>query len=66
LYYLPYASHFFNGYGGALDTTASISVLAVLSLPVINVKGHLTNGFSQLRKMIYDKKADKKSNPVQE
>jgi hypothetical protein len=49
-------SHFFNGYGGALGTAASISLLAVLSLPILNVKGRLTSGFSQLRKIIYTRK----------
>jgi len=49
-------SSFFNGYGGALGTTASISLLAVLSLPVLNIKGRLTNGFRQLRKAIYGRR----------
>jgi len=47
-------SLFFNGYGGALGTTASISLLVVLSLPVLNLRGNLTNGFSQLTKVIYN------------
>jgi len=46
-------SRFFTGYGGALGTTASISLLAVLSLPVLNLRGRLTNGFEQLRKAVY-------------
>jgi hypothetical protein len=34
-------SRFFTGYGGALGTAASISLLAILSLPVFNIKGLL-------------------------
>lgn len=45
-------SVFFKGYGGALGTTASISLLVVLSFPFLNIKGRLTNGFQQLRKVI--------------
>ena len=46
-------STFFNGYGGGLGTTASIALLVVLSLPVTNIKGRLTNGFRLIRKTIY-------------
>jgi len=53
-------SRFFTGYGGSLGTAASISLLAVLSLPLLSVKGRLTNGFSQLRKVIYHKKGSSK------
>lgn len=48
-------SKFFNGYGGALGTSASISLLAVLSLPILRIKGRLTNISSQLRTFIYNK-----------
>ncbi|TWR25154.1 hypothetical protein FPZ43_16915 [Mucilaginibacter pallidiroseus] len=46
-------SKFFNGYGGALGTSASIALLAVLGLPVASVKGRFTTGYDQLIKIIY-------------
>lgn len=49
-------SRFFNGYGGALGTTASISLLVVLSLPILNIKGRLTSGLQQIKKAIYPRK----------
>lgn len=49
-------SHFFNGYGGALGTTASISLLVTLTLPFVNLKGKLTSGFLQIRNLIYSRK----------
>ncbi|RFZ91350.1 hypothetical protein D0C36_16815 [Mucilaginibacter conchicola] len=49
-------SKFFNGYGGALGTAASISVLVVLSLPFLNIKGKLTSGFQQIKKMIFSRR----------
>ena len=51
-------SRFFNGYGGALGTAAYIALLAVLGLPVLNIKGRVTNGFSQLRRVIYSEKKE--------
>ncbi|SDZ88564.1 hypothetical protein [Pedobacter hartonius] len=46
-------SKFFNGYGGALGISASIALLAVLSIPILNKKKRLTNGFIQLRKIVF-------------
>ncbi|RAJ08727.1 hypothetical protein LX64_01381 [Chitinophaga skermanii] len=55
------ASRFFNGYGGALGTSAAISLLAVLSLPIVRKHGKFTNGFNQLRKIMFGKeKKDEK------
>ncbi|WP_134091560.1 hypothetical protein [Olivibacter sp. XZL3] len=52
-------SNFFNGYGGALGTAAAISLLAVLSLPVLRKSGKLTNGFHLLRKILFSRKLKK-------
>ena len=49
-------SYFFTGFGGALGTIASISLLVSLSLPFFNIKGKLTTGLLQIRKIIYPKK----------
>lgn len=49
-------SNFFNGYGGALGTAAAISLLAVLSLPILRKSGKLTNGFRLLRKIVFNRK----------
>lgn len=48
-----HTSKFFNGYGGALGISASISVLAVLSIPIVSKGRRLTNGFIQLRKILF-------------
>ncbi|WP_158798940.1 hypothetical protein [Pedobacter sp. L105] len=48
-----HTSKFFNGYGGALGTSACISVLAVLSIPIVNKNKKLTNGLIQLRKILF-------------
>jgi hypothetical protein len=58
-------SKFFNGYGGALGTSASISLLAVLGLPVLGLKGKLTNGFDQLTKIIYKRRRRARKQPGQ-
>ncbi|WP_337854662.1 hypothetical protein [Pedobacter sp. GR22-6] len=47
------ASKFFQGYGGALGASACISILAILSIPVITKKHRLTNGFAFLRKSVF-------------
>jgi hypothetical protein len=46
-------SKFFNGYGGALGTSASIALLSVLSIPILGKKRKLTNGIIQLRKILF-------------
>jgi len=46
-------SKFFSGYGGALGTSAAISLLAVLSIPIVGKKRKLTNGIIQLRKVLF-------------
>lgn len=48
-----HTSKFFNGYGGALGTSACISLLAVLSIPIVGKKRKLTNGIIQLRKTLF-------------
>lgn len=47
------ASRFFNGYGGALGTSACISLLSILSIPIITRKHRITNGFALLRKLLF-------------
>lgn len=47
------ASKFFHGYGGALGTAACISLLIILSIPIVTKKHRLTNGFSLFRKSIF-------------
>jgi len=54
-----HTSNFFNGYGGALGTSAAISLLAVLSIPIIGKNRKLTNGMIQLRRVLF--KPGKKS-----
>ena len=44
-------SIFFNGYGGALGTSACISLLVVLSIPYFKSKTGLTIGLIQVRHM---------------
>lgn len=53
-----HTSKFFNGYGGALGTSAAISVLAVLSIPIVGKHRKVTNGMLLLRKLLFgtDKK----------
>jgi hypothetical protein len=48
-----HTSTFFNGYGGALGTSASIALLAVLSMPIIGKNRKLTNGLVQLRAVLF-------------
>jgi len=48
-----HTSKFFNGYGGALGTSASIALLAVLSIPIVGKHRKLTNGIIQLRKVLF-------------
>jgi len=48
-----HTSRFFNGYGGALGTSACISLLAVLSIPIVGKKRKLTNGMIQLRRVLF-------------
>ncbi|WP_316828702.1 hypothetical protein [Pedobacter miscanthi] len=47
------ASRFFTGYGGALGISACISLLAILSIPIVTKKHRLTNGFALLRKTVF-------------
>ncbi len=48
-----HTSRFFNGYGGALGTSAAIALLAVLSIPIVGKKRKLTNGIFLLRKTLF-------------
>ncbi|WP_338731317.1 hypothetical protein [Mangrovimonas cancribranchiae] len=51
------ASHFFNGYGGALGTSAAIALLATLGIPVtLSKRKKITNGILIFRKWIFKKK----------
>jgi hypothetical protein len=56
-----HTSRFFNGYGGALGTSAAIAVLAVLSIPIIGKKRQWTNGIIQLRKIIFRRSRRKRT-----
>ena len=49
-------SLFFNGYGGALGTSACISILVVLAIPYFKSKRKLTVGFLQLRRLVLKRK----------
>lgn len=44
-------SRFFDGYGGALGTSACISILVMLCIPYFRSKRSLTIGILQLRRM---------------
>ncbi|MFZ4863315.1 hypothetical protein ACL9RF_14150 [Sphingobacterium sp. Mn56C] len=49
-------SHFFTGYGGALGTSACISLLVVLAIPHFKSKRKLTVGLLQLRRLAFKRK----------
>jgi len=49
-------SQFFAGYGGALGTSACISLLVVLSIPHFKSKRRLTVGLLQLRRFVLKNK----------
>ncbi|OJU79029.1 MAG: hypothetical protein BGO09_10490 [Bacteroidetes bacterium 47-18] len=53
-------SKLFTGYGGALGTSACISLLVVLSIPYFRTKRKMTIGLLQLRRLIIKKPAHKK------
>lgn len=61
-----HTSKFFNGYGGALGTSASIALLAVLSIPIVGKGRKLTNGIIQLRKILFRRNKQKKPFPKKE
>jgi hypothetical protein len=46
-------SRFFTGYGGALGTAACISLLTILSIPIVTKRHRLTNGFALFRKTVF-------------
>lgn len=46
-------SHFFKGYGGALGTAASISVMATMCVPLIIPRRRTINGILILRKWTF-------------
>lgn len=48
-------SKMFNGYGGALGTSACISLLVVLSIPYFRSRRKLTVGLLQLRRLMFRK-----------
>lgn len=49
-------SRYFEGYGGALGTSACISVLVAMSIPFLTSKRKLTVGFLQLRRLLLKRK----------
>lgn len=49
-------SRYFDGYGGALGTSACISVLVAMSIPYLTSKRKLTVGFLQLRRILLKRK----------
>lgn len=51
-------SRFFIGYGGALGTSSCISLLTILSIPIVTKKHRLTNGFAIFRKMLFGTKPE--------
>lgn len=46
-------SQFFDGFGGALGTSACISLLVIMSIPYLRSNQKLTLGYFQLRKMMF-------------
>lgn len=57
-------SRFFDGFGGALGTSACISLLVVLSVPFFKSKRGLTIGFLQLRRLVFRTKKTKKHESI--
>ncbi|MFT4205318.1 MAG: hypothetical protein QM610_15545 [Chitinophagaceae bacterium] len=53
-------SHFFNGYGGALGTSASIAVMATMCIPVLVPRHRTINGILVLRRWIFGKKGKRR------
>lgn len=53
-------SKFFDGFGGALGTSACISLLVIMSIPYLRSNHKMTLGFFQLRKMIFRGKSKEK------
>ncbi len=49
-------SHFFNGYGGALGTSASIAVMATMCIPIFIPRRNTINGILFLRKWLFKRK----------
>lgn len=49
-------STFFTGYGGALGTSACISLLTAMSLPLLLSKKRVSNGILVLRKLLFKNK----------
>lgn len=58
-------SNFFDGYGGALGTSACISLLVVLSIPYFRSKRKMTIGLLQLRRLVIGTARPKKKRPEQ-
>ncbi|WP_205334612.1 hypothetical protein [Flavobacterium fluviale] len=51
-------SRFFHGFGGALGTSACISLLIILSIPIVTKKHRITNGFALFRKTLFGTKSE--------
>lgn len=47
------SSHFFKGYGGALGTSASISIMVTMCVPIYLSKRKRLNGLILMRKWIF-------------
>lgn len=56
-------SKFFDGYGGALGTSACISLLVVLAIPYFRSKRKMTIGLLQLRRLIMRNRSAQKKRP---
>jgi hypothetical protein len=55
-----HTSRFFDGFGGALGTSACVSILAVMSIPFLKTNRKVTIGFLQLRRLVFRKKRRRK------
>ena len=56
---LHYTSQIFNGYGGALGTTACIALMCTMAFPIITKNKKVTYGYRLLRVMFKKRKRKK-------
>ncbi len=56
-----HTSRFFDGFGGALGTSACVSILAVMSIPFLKTNRKVTVGFLQLRRVVFRQKKRRKN-----
>lgn len=57
-------SRFFNGYGGALGTSASISVMATMCIPIFIPRRKTINGILILRKWTFSNKRTRRKKKI--